>query len=82
MDPYGNQSLFDQTDNPKEDLSEANDTPTISPELAKQNYIPATSWDGLDRIGGASGWWEEAWDAEHQFEGYTQLPAIDYGSTD
>lgn len=32
-------------------------------------YIPATNWDGLEAIGGAEGWWEEAWDQEHRFEG-------------
>lgn len=32
-------------------------------------YIPATTWDGLEAIGGAEGWWEEAWDQEHRFEG-------------
>lgn len=32
-------------------------------------YIPATTWDGLEAIGGAEGWWEEAWDKEHRFEG-------------
>lgn len=33
------------------------------------DYIPATTWDGLEAIGGAEGWWEEAWDQEHRFEG-------------
>lgn len=32
-------------------------------------YVPATNWDGLETIGGAEGWWEEAWDQEHRFEG-------------
>lgn len=32
-------------------------------------YIPATTWDGLEAIGGAEGWWEAAWDQEHRFEG-------------
>ena len=34
------------------------------------DYVPATTWDGLDQIGGAAGWWEAAWDEEHQFQGY------------
>ena len=36
---------------------------------AEAEYEPATTWDGLERIGGPTGWWEEAWDREHQFEG-------------
>ena len=36
-------------------------------------YVPATTWDGLEMIGGAEGWWEEAWDRENQFEGYVTL---------
>ena len=37
------------------------------------SYVPAATWDGLERIGGAEGWWEEAWDRENQFEGYAML---------
>lgn len=32
-------------------------------------YVPATTWDGLERVGGPTGWWEEAWDKVHQFKG-------------
>jgi hypothetical protein len=32
-------------------------------------YIPATTWEGLERIGGPTGWWEEAWDQENVFTG-------------
>lgn len=31
------------------------------------SYVAAETWEGLDRIGGATGWWEEAWDAENIF---------------
>ena len=41
------------------------------------DYVPATTWDGLDHIGGATGWWEESWDAEHQFEGYDFISDAD-----
>ena len=34
------------------------------------NYTPATSGEGLEMIGGPTGWWEAAWDEEHQFQGY------------
>jgi hypothetical protein len=37
-----------------------------------EGYKPATTWDGLRSIGGPTGWWEEAWDAEHQFSGYDE----------
>ena len=35
-----------------------------------RKYGEATTWDGLDQIGGAKGWWEEVWDQENQFKGY------------
>ena len=37
---------------------------------ASVDYVPATTWEGLDQIGGSTGWWEEAWDAENRFTGY------------
>ena len=33
------------------------------------DYVPASTWDGLEQIGGATGWWEDAWDKQHQFTG-------------
>ncbi|MCJ1355689.1 MAG: hypothetical protein MMC33_005681 [Icmadophila ericetorum] len=33
-------------------------------------YEPAVTWDGLEHIGGASGWWEADWDRDHQFTGF------------
>ena len=46
----------------------ASEDPTIAvgPQL---DYVPAETWDGLEHVGGATGWWEEAWDKEHQFIG-------------
>ena len=35
----------------------------------KEDYKPATTWDGLVSIGGPTGWWEEAWDQEHEYKG-------------
>ena len=43
-----------------------------SPAIATSDaaaYTPASTWDGLEQIGGASGWCEEAWDREHKFRG-------------
>lgn len=39
-------------------------------------YVPATTWDGLERIGGPTGWWEEAWDKAHPFEGWDFSEAV------
>ena len=38
-----------------------------APAPITDGYVPAATWDGLDQVGGAHGWWEEAWDQEHQF---------------
>ncbi|MCJ1438599.1 hypothetical protein MMC27_007989 [Xylographa pallens] len=73
-DPYGDASVLDQTKKqtskseprPVEQVSRTGDKPLPS-SAAYANYVPATTWDGLDHIGGATGWWEEAWDEEHQF---------------
>ena len=44
-----------------------------APPPITDGYTPAATWDGLDQIGGAEGWWEEAWDKENQFMGYELL---------
>ena len=72
-DPYGDASVFDQTKKQAEPEL-VDEIPTtgdkdISKSDAYADYVPATTWDGLDHIGGATGWWEEAWDEEHQFNG-------------
>ncbi|KAL8784888.1 MAG: hypothetical protein Q9213_003701 [Squamulea squamosa] len=33
-------------------------------------YTPATSGDDLEAVGGPTGWWEKAWDEEHQYQGW------------
>ena len=42
---------------------------TTEDNLEAGSYVPADTWDGLEQIGGAAGWWEEAWDQVNQFEG-------------
>ncbi|MCJ1306316.1 hypothetical protein MMC08_009136, partial [Hypocenomyce scalaris] len=74
-DPYGGPSKLEQRrDNRKKDLvavaEGAPDAETVLPDDGASNYVPATTWDGLEHIGGASGWWEEAWDQEHPFYGF------------
>lgn len=71
-DPYGNASIFDRTKQQAEEQEpelEAVDTNALATTL-DVDYVPATTWDGLDHIGGAAGWWEAAWDEENQFHGY------------
>lgn len=34
------------------------------------DYEPATSWDGLPKIGGPTGWWEKVWDEDNKFQRY------------
>lgn len=38
-----------------------------------ETYVPATSWDGLESVGGWGNWWKQNWDPEHQFQSF--LPA-------
>ncbi|MCJ1285603.1 hypothetical protein MMC26_004944 [Xylographa opegraphella] len=77
-DPYGDASVLDQTkkqtleSEPEQAVEErptTGDEP-LSTSAANEDYVPATTWDGLDHIGGATGWWEEAWDEEHQFTSF------------
>ncbi|KAL8657322.1 MAG: hypothetical protein Q9226_002038 [Calogaya cf. arnoldii] len=43
---------------------------TTDPVGADPYYTPATSGEALEVLGGASGWWEKAWDEQHQFQGW------------
>lgn len=45
------------------------DEPTKLISQAGQ-YVEATTLDGLERIGGPTGWWEEAWDKVNKFDGW------------
>lgn len=73
-DPYGNRSVLDKGQKKgkepvaSEAISDVNASSTALD--AQADYVPATSWDGLEHIGGAKGWWEEAWDQKHQFRGF------------
>ena len=78
-DPYAREGAgTEQLPVPKElkpDAPEPPEPPPLTPTVASEAYVPASTWDGLDRIGGASGWWEEQWDAEHPFHGFvSQAP--------
>jgi hypothetical protein len=50
-------------------------SPTASvPDSGSEPYVPATTWDGLEQIGGPTGWWEDAWDQVNRFEGSVVTP--------
>jgi len=75
-DPYGDRSVFDRTkkrakveeaEEREDQLEEAKPTPDLS------TYEPASTWDGLEKVGGFGNWWKENWDPDHQFQGF--LPA-------
>lgn len=34
------------------------------------SYEPATTWEGLEKVGGFGHWWKENWDPEHPYEGF------------
>ena len=50
--------------------SDATEATRTMDNATSVDYVPATTWEGLDQIGGSTGWWEEAWDAENHFTGY------------
>lgn len=77
-DPYVHET-------PREEDEEL-DTTDLPPETPSRkwskkksdtkDYVPATSWDGLDQIGGKDQWWEEAWDQRHPYEGSVSLEQV------
>jgi hypothetical protein len=59
----------------RENAVEEIGSPTASiPASESEPYVPATTWDGLEQIGGPTGWWEEAWDQVNRFEGSVVTP--------
>ena len=61
----------DRDGNPRDVIPEnaaALSGPSDVREPDKRKYDPATTWEGLEWIGGQSGWWEADWDREHQFK--------------
>lgn len=70
----------DETDQP-------DDKPATPPGVEKTatepldddpDYKPATSGEGLEAVGGPTGWWEKAWDEEHQFQGYSNPNGLSF----
>ena len=49
----------------------SHDTATeVARRQSAGEYLPAQNWDGLERIGGATGWWEEEWDRNNVYRGF------------
>ena len=68
--PPGSEDPYTQRPSPDMIEDAAAPTGTADAKMIDQvGYEPATTWDGLESIGGSSGWWEEAWDKEHHFTG-------------
>ncbi|KAL9583665.1 MAG: hypothetical protein Q9203_004986 [Teloschistes exilis] len=51
------------------DIGEGLVAPPRAP-MDDPDYKPATSGEGLEMIGGPTGWWEKAWDEQFQFKGF------------
>ena len=40
------------------------------PETIDGSYHPATTWDGIEMVGGYGKWWKDNWDPEHPVRGF------------
>lgn len=60
----------------QDEKTEPSTTQDTVPAVDDSDYTPAVSGEELETIGGPTGWWEEAWDAEHQFQGYCALRSL------
>jgi hypothetical protein len=68
-DPYGNASVLDRTNKRAQEQDMAPRSAVHIAEL-DPSYVPAATWDGLERVGGFGRWWKENWDPDHRFEGF------------
>lgn len=77
--------LFKKGEGPVEqDLTQPKDEEVVAqrpiqdamPPVDDSEYTPAVSGEELERIGGPTGWWEQAWDDEHHFQGYETVSMI------
>lgn len=79
-DPYSHESPRDEDEEHDTTVSQPQEAPPKKWSTEKSDtgdYVPATSWDGLDQIGGKDEWWEEAWNQRHPFEGSVSLGQVD-----
>ena len=84
-DPYGPPSLLDQKRRQAEEREsdeeseKAAKVPVTTEEPEEDpNYVPATTWDGLDTVGGPN-WGMDVWDEENPFEGFVYQSKNDAG---
>ena len=76
-DPYGRESEFDRMRREREQENEEAkglaSAPEEKPESAPEDeYVPATTAKGLQRVGG-HGWGKAEWEAENPFQGFGQI---------
>lgn len=78
-DPYGNESVFNQTKKREEEerLEEEEERRkgSTAPVVDSSSYEQATTWGDNEQgrvpwVGGFGGWWAKNWDPENQFSGF------------
>ena len=73
-DPYGDKSIFDKTkQRAKEEEAEEREARKEAARPDLSSYEPASTWDGLEKVGGFGHWWKNNWDPDNHFQGF--LPA-------
>ena len=71
--PYVNAGVYDQNNRAQDEElaeNEGQQKKLVTMADLDPSYVPATNWDGLERVGGFGHWWKQNWDPEHQFEGF------------
>lgn len=80
-DPYGGQSKFENKSKPKRShrakSKPERELPTQSVATTEADYEPASTWDGLERVGGMGNWWRDNWDPKNQFKGFMPPDAVE-----
>lgn len=72
-DPYGDKSIRARDDQGSKTLI---DQPDPSAPIDMGDYVPASTWDGLETTGGREGWWEDAWNQNNPFEGCVRFARV------
>ncbi|RDL42062.1 uncharacterized protein BP5553_02041 [Venustampulla echinocandica] len=72
-DPYGGPGILDQVKAQNKAKKLAEQKPPATSAISAtvpEDYEPATTWEGLERVGGYGNWWKENWDPRHPFMGF------------
>jgi hypothetical protein len=75
-DPYGGKSILeDMKEQAKAEEAEQREDQlqTAKPRPDLSIYEPASTWDGLEKVGGFGNWWKDNWDQDHQFRGFLPM---------